>query len=197
MRLSQPHSTGTRGCPPCVGHGRQRKVEPVAGGMIAPAGSPGDQATCGRCPNQRERAEELRLMMQHGGMPGGLHRAFSRSRPARQTARYQIGRPSRHTSSKPTGMATKLDKPLKREVSIAQGAFMLTISPVGLKLTEKGRRNGIELAWQDLINGEAALATALNASLTSIPKSFPSSRQPLSKRSTRAARHDRRVRSKD
>jgi hypothetical protein len=43
MRLSQPHSTGTRGCPPCVGHGRQREVEPVTGGMNAPAGGTGNR----------------------------------------------------------------------------------------------------------------------------------------------------------
>jgi hypothetical protein len=29
----------------------------------------------------------------------------------------------------------------------------------------KGRRKGLELAWNDLVTGEAALATALNASL--------------------------------
>jgi hypothetical protein len=42
---------------------------------------------------------------------------------------------------------------------------MLTISPEGLKLVPKGKRNGLELAWQALVSGEAALATALNASL--------------------------------
>jgi hypothetical protein len=62
-------------------------------------------------------------------------------------------------------MATKLDKPLKREVTIEGEAYMLTISPEGLKLVPKGRRKGLELAWQALISGDAALATALNASL--------------------------------
>ena len=62
-------------------------------------------------------------------------------------------------------MATVLDKPLKREVMIGKEPFTVTISPLGLKLTEKGHRRGIELAWKDLVNGEAALATALNASL--------------------------------
>jgi hypothetical protein len=42
---------------------------------------------------------------------------------------------------------------------------MLTISPEGLKLVPKGKRNGLEIAWKDLVSGEAALATALNASL--------------------------------
>jgi hypothetical protein len=36
-----------------------------------------------------------------------------------------------------------------------------------LKLTEKGRRKGQELAWKDLVTGDAALATALNASVES------------------------------
>jgi hypothetical protein len=29
----------------------------------------------------------------------------------------------------------------------------------------KGRRKGLELSWKDLVSGEAALATALNASV--------------------------------
>jgi hypothetical protein len=29
----------------------------------------------------------------------------------------------------------------------------------------KGRRKGVEIAWKDLVSGEAALAAALNASL--------------------------------
>jgi len=62
-------------------------------------------------------------------------------------------------------MATKLDKSLKREVEIEGKAYMLTIDPAGLKLVEKGRRNGLELAWKDLVSGNAGLAAALNASL--------------------------------
>jgi hypothetical protein len=62
-------------------------------------------------------------------------------------------------------MATKLDKSLKREVDIEGNPYMLTLSPEGLKLVPKGKRNGLELAWKALIGGDAALATALNASL--------------------------------
>ena len=62
-------------------------------------------------------------------------------------------------------MATKLEKPLKREVSIEGQAYMLTITPEGLKLVPKGKRNGLELGWKALVSGEAALATALNASV--------------------------------
>ena len=62
-------------------------------------------------------------------------------------------------------MATKLDKSLKREVDINGEAWMLTISPEGLKLVLKGRRNGHDLAWKDIVSGEAALSSALNASV--------------------------------
>ena len=62
-------------------------------------------------------------------------------------------------------MATKLDKPLKREVLIEGKPYMLTISPQGLRLVRKGRRKGVEIAWKEIVSGEAALAAALNASL--------------------------------
>ena len=62
-------------------------------------------------------------------------------------------------------MATKLDKPLKREVAIDGEPYMLTISPDGLKLVPKGKRKGYEIGWKDLVSGQAALAAALSASL--------------------------------
>ena len=62
-------------------------------------------------------------------------------------------------------MATKLEKPLKREVQIDGNPYMLTLTPDGLKLVPKGKRNGLELAWKALVSGDAALATALNASI--------------------------------
>jgi hypothetical protein len=62
-------------------------------------------------------------------------------------------------------MATKLDKHLKREIDIEGQPYMLTIHPQGLKLVPKGKRNGHEIAWKDIVSGDAALATALNASL--------------------------------
>jgi hypothetical protein len=60
---------------------------------------------------------------------------------------------------------TKLDKPLKRELRLKGGPHVLTIDPVRLRLTKKGRRKGIEIAWSDLVNGDAAMAAALNASI--------------------------------
>jgi hypothetical protein len=60
---------------------------------------------------------------------------------------------------------TRLDKPLRREIIIKKQPHVLTISPDGFKLTRKGRRKGVEIAWADLANGDAAMAAALNASL--------------------------------
>lgn len=62
-------------------------------------------------------------------------------------------------------MATKLDKALKRELLVGETAYMLTIDPEGLKLVLKGKRNGLELKWKDIVSGDAALATALKASV--------------------------------
>ncbi|MGH7588866.1 MAG: hypothetical protein ACRELU_09760 [Gemmatimonadota bacterium] len=62
-------------------------------------------------------------------------------------------------------MTTRLDKPLKRELDVKGAVYILTISPEGLKLVPKGKRKGQELAWKDLVSGEAALAVALHASL--------------------------------
>ncbi|MDH7454739.1 hypothetical protein QF205_16960 [Luteimonas composti] len=60
---------------------------------------------------------------------------------------------------------TPLDKPLRREVQIDGQPYTLTIDPEGLKLVPKGKRKGLELRWTELTSGDAALATALQASL--------------------------------
>jgi hypothetical protein len=67
-------------------------------------------------------------------------------------------------------MTTKLDSPLRRELNILGKLYTLTLSPDRLNLVPKGRRKGYELAWVDLVSGEAALATALNASLARGPQ---------------------------
>lgn len=64
---------------------------------------------------------------------------------------------------------TPLDKPLRRELQVGDTAYTLTIAPEGLKLVEKGKRKGIELAWTALVSGDAALAAALQASLARPP----------------------------
>jgi hypothetical protein len=61
---------------------------------------------------------------------------------------------------------TPLDKPLRREVLVGDESYTLTIDPEGLKLVPKGKRNGLTLKWTELVNGDAALATARQASLS-------------------------------
>jgi hypothetical protein len=66
-------------------------------------------------------------------------------------------------------MTTALEGPLKRALVVNGEPYTLTITPEGLTLVPKGRRKGYTLAWRDLVSGEAALATALNASLHVAP----------------------------
>lgn len=61
-------------------------------------------------------------------------------------------------------MTTPLDKTLRREINIDDKPYTLSLDADGLKLTEKGKRNGVSLKWTDLVNGDAALAAALQAS---------------------------------
>ena len=60
---------------------------------------------------------------------------------------------------------TPLDKAIRRELQVGDDTYTLTIDPNGLKLVLKGRRKGLELQWTELVNGDAALAAALQASL--------------------------------
>jgi predicted component of type VI protein secretion system len=96
-------------------------------------------------------------------------------------------------------MTTRLDKTLKRELTLEGRTYIVAVSTEGLKLTLKGKRKGQELRWGDLISGDAALATALNASLGSFAaeeaparaKPGPSSRKsaaPVRAKSQRARR---------
>lgn len=62
-------------------------------------------------------------------------------------------------------MTTKLEKTLKREIILKEQAYIVTISPEGVKVTAKGKRKGPELAWTDFVGDEAGLATALSASI--------------------------------
>ena len=62
-------------------------------------------------------------------------------------------------------MTTKLNAPFKREIDIDGQKHTLTVTPEGFKLVLKGKRKGIELAWRSIVNGDAALSSALNATL--------------------------------
>ena len=78
-------------------------------------------------------------------------------------------------------MTTKLRGPLKREVAVGGAVYTLTVTPDGLKLVLKGRRKGYELSWHALVTGDAALATALNASLEHV-RDVPAHGKPISRK---------------
>lgn len=63
-------------------------------------------------------------------------------------------------------MVTKLHGALRREVIIKGRAYVVALDEAGLKLTLKGHRRGQEVRWDDFVSGDAALAVALNASLS-------------------------------
>jgi hypothetical protein len=44
----------------------------------------------------------------------------------------------------------------------------VTISPETVKVVAKGRRNGQELSWRDIISGDAKLAQDLQISLDAV-----------------------------
>jgi hypothetical protein len=58
-----------------------------------------------------------------------------------------------------------LQKTLKRALNIDGRDYVLAISPDCLRLVPKGKRKGLELKWEELVSGEAALAVALRASI--------------------------------
>ena len=61
-------------------------------------------------------------------------------------------------------MTTTLDKPLRREIDVEGQPYTVLLDAQGIKITRKAHRKGMELKWSDLINGDAAVAAALNAS---------------------------------
>ena len=67
-------------------------------------------------------------------------------------------------------MATKLDKPIKRELEIEGTTYMVTVSPEGVKVVEKGKRRGQSLSWTAFVSGDAALAAELRASVDALPR---------------------------
>lgn len=61
-------------------------------------------------------------------------------------------------------MATKLDKSIKRELEHQGKLYTVTIAPDGVKVVEKGKRNGPHVSWGAIINGDATLNENLNIS---------------------------------
>ena len=62
-------------------------------------------------------------------------------------------------------MATRLDKPLKRELDIDGQLYTVTIDPDGIRVVPKGRRNGPFVSWRSIVSGDATLFEALRISL--------------------------------
>ena len=81
-------------------------------------------------------------------------------------------------------MTTPLRAPLKRGLTIEGREYVVTLTEANLKLTLKGKRNGFELPWAQIVNGEAALAVALQASLGA----FPAKPAPAKRKSKPAAK---------
>jgi hypothetical protein len=62
-------------------------------------------------------------------------------------------------------MTAKLDKTIKRELEVDGKTYTVAISPEGVKVTEKGRRNGPEVSWRSIINGDVSLNESLKLSV--------------------------------
>ena len=62
-------------------------------------------------------------------------------------------------------MAVKLEKSIKRELELDGRAYTVTIGPEGVKVVEKGKRNGQEVSWRSIVSGDTQLNESLNLSM--------------------------------
>ena len=90
-------------------------------------------------------------------------------------------------------MTTSLDKTLRRQIHVKGQDYIVALSPEGLKMTLKGKRKGLELSWNALVSGDAALAVALNASVgqfaaQAAPKEPPTNKGETAGHSRRSSR---------
>lgn len=78
-------------------------------------------------------------------------------------------------------VTTVLDKELKRQITVDGVAYTVAVDPDGFRLTGKGKRTPqVELRWRDLLSGDAAMAVALNASLSTKRPPAPKPMKELS-----------------
>jgi hypothetical protein len=68
-------------------------------------------------------------------------------------------------------MTAKLDKTIKRELELDGKLYTIAIAPEGIKITEKGRRNGPEVSWRSIISGDATLNENLKISVDATDQS--------------------------
>ena len=81
-------------------------------------------------------------------------------------------------------MTAKLDKTIRRELELDGKLYTIAIGPEGLKVTEKGRRNGPELSWRSIVSGDATLNENLKISVdASDPSNEERGPRPLARRS--------------
>ena len=71
----------------------------------------------------------------------------------------------RHHYPSEEHMATKLDKSIKRELEVNGKLYTITIAPDGVKVVEKGKRNGPHVSWSSIINGDTTLNENLRNSV--------------------------------
>ena len=81
----------------------------------------------------------------------------------------QLLKPGTHPNHE-DGMATKLDKTIKRELELDGKLYTVAISPEGVKVTPKGARKGQEISWSTIVSGDAGLRRDLNASIDAYPE---------------------------
>ncbi len=62
-------------------------------------------------------------------------------------------------------MTAKLESVIKRELTLGDETYTVSISPEGVKIALKGRRKGREISWETLLSGDAELAQQLRMSV--------------------------------
>jgi hypothetical protein len=78
---------------------------------------------------------------------------------------HGIARKQRLHPNLRNGMATKLDKTIKRELELDGKLYTIAISPEGVKVTPKGARKGQEISWTSIVSGDTELRRDLNMSV--------------------------------
>jgi hypothetical protein len=62
-------------------------------------------------------------------------------------------------------MTAKLESLVKRELKLGHDTYTVSMSPEGVKIALKGRRNGREISWETLLSGDAELSQQLKMSV--------------------------------
>ena len=93
------------------------------------------------------------------------HEEYHARLPDSRLSKWRAAVTSSRQRESEVPMTTLLDKTLRRQISVKGQDYIIALSPEGLKMTLKGKRKGIELTWNALVSGDAALAVALNASV--------------------------------